>query len=267
MTKRLFDSHTHLNSEELLEDIDGVTERIRESELRYVMNVGFDLESSRLAVKQARQYEWCYAAVGCHPHDVKGMREEDLEQFRILAEDPKVRAIGEIGLDFYYDNSPRELQRQWFHKQLSFARQLRMPVIIHDRDAHEETMEILKEENAFETGVLLHCYSGSAEMARQYVKLGAMLSIPGTITFKKAKKQIQVVEAVPLSHLLIETDAPYLTPEPFRGRRNEPAYVRYTAQKVADILGISYEQLAEATCENAMRFFGIGEKEKDASRG
>lgn len=257
MKKILFDSHTHLNSQEILPDLDEVCKRIEESEVEYVMNVGFDLESSNLAVKQAEQYEWCYAAVGCHPHDVKGMDEHDLPMFQALAKKPKVKAIGEIGLDFYYDHSPREEQRYWFRKQIGLALELGMPIIIHDRDAHEETMEILKEEGAFETKVLLHCYSGSAEMAKQYVKLGAMLSIPGTITFKNARKQVEVVQSVPLESLLIETDAPYLTPVPFRGKRNEPAYVKYTAEKVAEILGMPYEELARITNANARRFFDI----------
>lgn len=257
MPKILFDSHTHLNADWILEDIDDVVDRIRESDVEYVMNVGFDLESSHLAAKQAEMYEWCYAAVGCHPHDVKGMEEADLAVYRALAQKPKVKAIGEVGLDFYYDHSPREEQRYWFRKQIRLALDLGMPIIIHDRDAHEETMCILKEEGAFETKVLLHCYSGSVEMARQYVKLGAMLSIPGTITFKNAKKQAEVVRAIPLDYLLIETDAPYLTPEPFRGKRNEPSYVKYTAEKVASVLEMDYETLARITNENARRFFEI----------
>lgn len=253
----LFDSHTHLNNEWILEDIDEICGRIESEGLEYVMNVGYDLESSLLAVNQAQKYDWCYAAVGCHPHDVKGMDDMTLLMFKNLARKPKVMAIGEIGLDFYYDHSPRDEQREWFRKQIRLAKEIKKPIIIHDRDAHDETMQILKEEDAFPNGVLMHCYSGSADMARQYIKLGAMLSIPGTITFKNNRKQREVVESIPLEYLMIETDAPYLTPEPFRGKRNEPSYVKYTAQKIAEILGCDFDTVVNATNENARRFFGI----------
>ena len=209
------------------------------------------------AVEQAHEYEWCYAAVGCHPHDAKTMDEETLEKFRELSADPKVKAIGEIGLDYYYDLSPRDTQREWFRRQIRLAKEVGLPIIIHDRDAHEECMNILKEEDAFPNGVLMHCYSGSAEMAKEFVKLGAMLSIPGTITFKNNKKQKEVVKSVPLEHLMVETDAPYLTPVPFRGRRNEPAYVKYTAQMVAEVLQKDRQEVIDATNANARRYFGI----------
>ena len=185
------------------------------------------------------------------------MDEDTLEKFRELAADPKVKAIGEIGLDFYYDNSPRDVQREWFRRQIQLAKEVGLPIIIHDRDAHEECMQIMKEEDAFPNGVLMHCYSGSAEMAKEYVKLGAMLSIPGTITFKNNKKQKEVVKTVPLECLMVETDAPYLTPVPFRGRRNEPAYVKYTAQMVAEVLQMDRQAVIDATNENARRYFGI----------
>ena len=253
----LFDSHTHLNNPDLMEDIDGVVERLLEAGVECVMNVGYDLESSLTALEQAHTYEWCYAAVGCHPHDAKTMDEETLEKFRELAADPKVKAIGEIGLDYYYDNSPRDVQREWFRRQIRLAKEVGLPIIIHDRDAHEKCMQILKEEDAFPNGVLMHCYSGSAEMAKEYVKLGAMLSIPGTITFKNNRKQKEVVKAVPLECLMVETDAPYLTPVPFRGRRNEPAYVKYTAQMVAEVLQMDRQAVIDATNENARRYFRI----------
>ena len=253
----LFDSHTHLNNPDILADIDGVVERLREAGVEYVMNVGYDLESSLKAVEQAHEYEWCYAAVGCHPHDAKTMDEETLEKFRELSADPKVKAIGEIGLDYYYDLSPRETQREWFRRQIRLAKEVGLPIIIHDRDAHEECMTILKEEDAFPNGVLMHCYSGSAEMAKELVKLGAMLSIPGTITFKNNRKQKEVVKSVPLEHLMVETDAPYLTPVPFRGHRNEPAYVRYTAMMVAEVLQMDRQEVIDATNANARRYFGI----------
>lgn len=253
----LFDSHTHINDEWLLEDIDEVVKRIEETGLEYVMNVGCDLPGSILAVEQAHKYDWCYASVGFHPNELDEADDEALLKIKELAADPKVKAIGEMGLDYHYDNPQKDKQREWFRKQIRLAKELNMPIIIHSRDAAEETMDILKEEDAFSTGVLLHCYSGSAEMAKQYVKLGAMLSIPGTITYKNNRKQIEVVETIPLEYLMIETDAPYLTPVPFRGKRNEPSYVKYTAEKIAEILGCDYETVVETTNRNARRFFGI----------
>ena len=253
----LFDSHTHLNADWIMKDLEAVCKRIEESEIEYVMNVAFDLESSYTAIKQAERFDWCYASVGCHPHDAKGMDDATLLLMKGLTKKPKVKAVGEIGLDFHYDHSPRDVQRHWFRKQIQMAREVNLPIIIHDREAHEETMNILKEEGAFEGKVLMHCYSGSTEMAKQYVKLGAMLSIPGTITYKNAKKQVEVVKSIPLENLLIETDAPYLTPEPFRGKRNEPSYLKYTAEKIAEILEMNFGELAKATNENARRFFDI----------
>ena len=253
----LFDSHAHLNSEKYTSDLDQVVSRIEEAGLAYVMDVGFDLESSLLAVSHAQTYPWCYAAVGCHPHDAKTMDEATLIMFKGLAKKPKVMAIGEIGLDYYYDHSEREVQRYWFRRQIQLALSIGKPIIIHDRDAHGDVLSILKEEEAFKTRVLLHCYSGSKEQAEQYVKLGATLSIAGPVTYKNAHKLLEVVKAIPIEHLLIETDAPYLTPEPFRGRRNEPAYVKYTAEKLAEIKGIPFEEAAHKTAENAKKFFGI----------
>lgn len=253
----LFDSHAHLNSEKYISDLDEVVQRIEEAGLSYVMDVGFDLASSVLAVRHAEKYAWCYAAVGCHPHDTKTMDEESLIMFKGLARKPKVVAIGEIGLDYYYDHSEREEQRYWFRRQIQLALELKLPIIIHDRDAHGDVLDILKQERAFGTKVLMHCYSGSRELAEQYVKLGVTLSIAGPVTFKNAHKLIEVIKAIPIEHLLIETDAPYLTPEPFRGKKNEPSFVKYTAEKLAEIKGISYEEVALKTAENARKFFGI----------
>lgn len=274
----LFDSHTHINNEnyndeERLELI----KLIEESPVTHVMDVGFDLESSAMAVKHAQQYSWCYAAVGCHPHDAKNMDEFQFAMLRGLAKKPKVQAIGEIGLDFHYDYSARDVQETWFRKQIQMANELRYPIIIHSREADDLVLTILKEEGAFskerqlwfakrpgpngemlpDSRVLLHCFSGSKELGEQYVKLGATLSVAGPITYKNAKKGVQVVEHIPIEFLLVETDAPYLTPEPFRGKPNRTPYVEYTARKVAEIKGLSYEEVAKITGENAKRFFAI----------
>ncbi len=274
----LFDSHAHLNNKMPEEARAAMVKAIENSELSYCMDIGFDLESSKLAVDHAAKYPWCYAAVGYHPHDAQHMDDLSLVMIKGLARKNKVMAIGEIGLDFYRDNSPRDIQREAFRKQIRLANELKMPIVIHSREADQEVMDILKEEGAFseerknwfpkrpnateyatcdDARVLLHCFSGSAELGRQYVKLGATLSIAGPVTYKNNRKTIAVVEEIPLDFLLVETDSPYLTPEPFRGKKNTPPMVEYTARKVAEIKGLSYEGVAAKTKENAMRFYGI----------
>lgn len=381
--KILFDSHTHINNDGYSEEERAqLIAAIEDSEVAYVMDVGFDLPSSERAVSDAALLPWCYAAVGVHPHDTKTMTEELYEKIRRLAGQPKVQAIGEIGLDFYYNHSDAEDQRYWFRRQIRLANELHMPIVIHAREADQETMDILKEEGAFseercgwfpprpgtgigrkagaqttqkasrageggqaeacEAGraeacdctrtdlgatrgeaceaaaktnackgteasrageggraedceaaaktnarkgteasragegrqaeacdctenccmekdarVLLHCFSGSRELAEQYVKLGATISIAGPVTYKNNRKTSEVVSAIPIEYLLVETDAPYLTPEPHRGKKNQSPYVAYTARRVALLKGISYEEAARRTLENAKRFYGI----------
>lgn len=274
----LFDSHTHLNNENMTDQLrDQQAAEIDASDVSYVMDVGFDLGSSKQAIADAAKYPWCYAAVGVHPHDAKTLDEDVLTLLKGLTKKPKVQAIGEIGLDFYYDHSDRDVQRYWFRRQIQMANELKMPIAIHSREADQETMDILKEEGAFtaeraswfpkrkgpngemlpDCRVLLHCFSGSRELAQQYVKLGATISIAGPVTFKNNRKTREVVEALPIEFLLVETDAPYLTPEPYRGKKNKVPYVEYTARKVAEIKGMDYEDVAKITCENAKVFYGI----------
>ena len=270
---RLFDSHAHISDRRYDKYREDFYREIRESDLFAVMDVGSDLATSLEAVRTAQANDFCYAVVGCHPHEAGSFDEEQLLLIKGLAQKPKVQAIGEIGLDYYRNLSDRESQIHWFKRQIDLALELGLPLVIHDRDAHQDVMDLLKEGGAFDAErkaafpsrpdgsgdarVLLHCYSGSAEMARQYVKLGATISIAGPVTFKNARKLQEVVETVDILHLLAETDAPYLTPEPFRGKTNKPPYVAYTVRKMADIKGVSYETMAEATCQNACRFFNI----------
>lgn len=250
---------------------------IEKSEVEYVCDVGFDLGSSLKAVEHAKQLPRCYAVVGVHPHDAKTMDEDIYTMIKSLAGKDKVQAIGEIGLDYHYNLSDKESQRYWFRRQIQLANELKMPIVIHSREADQECMDILKEEGAFsdercswfpmrkgpdgqmmkDARVLLHCYSGSREMAEQYVKLGATLSVAGPVTYKNNKKTPEVVQAIPIEFLLVETDAPYLTPEPFRGKKNKSPYVEYTARRVAAIKQMPYEEVAEKTCNNAKVFFGI----------
>lgn len=270
----LFDSHAHINNEAFSEeDRQELIRKIESSNLDYVMDIGFNLESSAMAAAHAKQLPWCYAAVGCHPHDTKDMDEMQLAMLKGLAKKDKVQAIGEIGLDFHYDYSDRDIQRYWFREQIRLANELKMPIVIHSREADQEVMDILKEEGAFseerkswfpvrydgsgDARVLLHCFSGSKELGEQYVKLGAAISVAGPVTYKNNKKTVSVVKALPIEVLLVETDSPYLTPEPFRGKQNIPLYVEYTAQKVAEIKGLTLEETARHTQENAKRFFGI----------
>ena len=253
----LFDSHAHLDDKRFENERDQIIANAKEAGVEYILNPGADFESSVRAIEVAKKYDMVYAAVGMHPHDSKDMDEITLELFRGMAKKPKVVAIGEIGLDYHYDNSPRDIQQKWFIEQIRLAKELKLPIIIHDRDANEDVLRILKEENPFDTGVVLHCFSGSAELARQYVKLGAYISIAGPVTYKNARKTVEVVEAISLDRLFIETDSPYLTPMPHRGKRNEMAHVQFVADKIAQIKGISYEMVANQTKENAKKFFGI----------
>ncbi len=253
------DSHAHLDDERFDEDRKALIESLKENKIELVINIGYDIGSSRASVDLAKEYENIYAVVGVHPHDAQDVSEDYLEELKELSQEEKVVAIGEIGLDFYYDNSPRDIQRKVFLDQLELARQLDLPVVIHTRDANQETFEILKEAQAKGTRGVLHCYSGSPEMALEYIKLGYYISLGGPVTFKKARVPKEVAKVVPLDKLLIETDCPYLTPEPFRGRRNEPKYVAYTAEVIAEIKGISIEELVEATSRNTKNVFGIKE--------
>lgn len=269
-----FDSHAHLNNESFSEEErEALIKKIEDSRIDYVMDIGFNLESSAMAVKHAQRLPWCYAAVGCHPHDTKEMDEMQIAMLKGLAKKDKVRAIGEIGLDFHYDYSERDVQRHWFREQIKLANELKMPIVIHSREADQEVMDILKEEGAFseerkswfserydgsgDARVLLHCFSGSRELGRQYVKLGGTISIAGPVTYKNNRKTVEVVEALPIEVLLVETDSPYLTPEPFRGKKNISPYVEYTAKKIAEIKEMELEEVAWKTQENAKRFFGI----------
>ena len=254
----LFDSHCHFTDEGFDGIRDELAGRIRGSELKFITDIGTDLETSRRAAQAAASYEFCYAAVGWYPAEVERLSEEILAETLELLKQPKVAAIGEIGLDYHWeDNPPRELQQHWFRRQLQEAVRLGAPVCIHTRDADGDTFDILREEALGRTKVLLHCYSGSAELARQYVKLGAKISIAGPVTYKNARKTVETVEAIDLSDLLIETDSPYLAPVPMRGKQNTPLYVEYVARKIAEIKHVTYEEVAAATFENACRFYGI----------
>ncbi|AOY75486.1 TatD family hydrolase [Clostridium formicaceticum] len=253
----LFDSHAHLDDGRFDEDREEVIIEAQKRGLQYILNPGADLQTSMKAVALAEKYDMIYAAVGVHPHDVKDMDENTLSALKSLCSREKVVAIGEIGLDFHYDHSPRETQRKWFRKQIELAKEVELPIIIHDREAHGEVFDILQEYDAGEIGCVMHCYSSSVEMAREYIKRGIYISLAGPVTFKNAKKTYEVAQHIPLEWLLIETDCPYLAPVPYRGKRNEPAYVTYVANTIAEAKGISFEEVVRKTNENARRLFKI----------
>lgn len=253
----LIDSHAHLDDERFDEDRDLVIKSLKDNGIDLVINVGADLQTSINSVDLAEKYDNIYAAVGVHPHSAKEMDENTIQVFKELAKKDKVIAIGEIGLDYYYDNSPRDVQRKWFIEQIKLAKELNLPIIIHTRDAAKETFDILKEAQDGSLRALLHCYSGSIEMALDYIKLGFYISLGGPVTFKSANIPKEVAQAVPLDKLIIETDSPYLTPEPYRGKRNEPKHVKHVAETISELRGISFEELVSATSKNTKELFGI----------
>jgi TatD DNase family protein len=261
----LIDTHAHLDFGKFDTDREAVIERAQAVGVVAIVNVGADLESSRAAVRLAQEYDMVYAAVGMHPHDAKKLDGAALAELRELAQQPKVVAVGEIGLDFYRDLSPREVQRRAFQAQLAWAAKLGKPVVIHDRDAHDEVMAILADwaaglKNPLLAGRLgvLHTFSGDLAMAEQAIDLGCYISISGPVTYQNARQLPDIVRALPLERLLVETDCPFLAPHPHRGKRNEPAYVRLVAERLAEIKDIPFDTLAKATTANAYRLFGLG---------
>lgn len=250
-----FDTHTHLDDEKFDPDRELVIENLKKEGVSLAVNVGADLTSSKNSIALAEQYDFIYAAVGVHPNEVGEMQDEDLETLADMAKHEKVVAIGEIGLDYHYDEPGRDVQKLWFEKQLRLAQTLNMPFIVHDRDAHQDTLELLKKVGYY-NGVM-HCFSGSCEMAKILLDLGFYISIAGQVTFKNAPKVKEVAKMVPADRLFIETDSPYLTPEPHRGERNNSANVKFTCAKIAELKGISAEELAKVTLENGKKFYGI----------
>jgi len=254
----LIDTHAHLEMREFKDDRDEVIKRAREAGVEYIVTIGTTVESSRDAVLLADKYDFIYAAIGIHPHEVKDILHPAYEILRHFAQHKKVVAYGEIGLDYYYEHSPRIDQKRKFRDMLREARMLELPVIIHDRDAHEDTIQILSEEWPRDLGGVMHFFSGDLAMAQKLIEMGFSISIAGPVTFPKAEGLRDVVKQIPIEHMLIETDAPYLTPQPFRGKRNEPAFVRHTAEMIAQVKGLSFDDVARITSFNAMQLFGIG---------
>jgi len=252
----LFDTHAHFDAEQFDPDRDELLSSMPEQGVGYILNPGCNLRMSRAAVDLAHKYPFIYAAVGYHPEDCGDMTDEDLQEIFRLAQDPRVKAIGEIGLDYYWEqNPPKERQQEVFRRQMEMARQLKLPVIIHDREAHADSLAIVKEFP--DVMGVFHCYSGSAEMAKEILDMGWMLSFTGVITYKNARKSVEVVEMAPLERLMVETDAPYMAPVPHRGQRNHSGFVHLMAEKIAEIKGLPVEEVIRTTTENGKRFFRI----------
>lgn len=250
-----FDSHAHLDEDCFQADFDEILARMRENRVTRMMNVGCDEPSSVRSVALAEHYPWIYAAVGSHPDDAASVNEALIGRYRALTQNPRVRAVGEIGLDYHYEDVPRAVQKVAFRMQLTLAEEVCLPVIVHEREAHGDALEILSDFPDL-TGVF-HCFSGSVELARELVRRGWYIGLTGVVTFKNARKAVEVAQEIPLDRLLIETDCPYMSPEPYRGRRNDPSFVPLVAEKIAALRGLPVEEVARATCENAVRLFRL----------
>lgn len=250
------DSHAHLEMRDFERDRDQAVKRALNAGVNRIVTVGTNLEDCRKAIELAERYDCVYASIGIHPHEVKDINSSDYDYLKNLAHHDKVVAYGEIGLDFFRNLSPRDIQIARFREQLDLAHELNLPVIIHDRDAHKETLEFLKSWPGSRRGIV-HCFSGDYKMAEECLDLGFFISFTGAVTFKNSEGLRDIVRKIPLENILIETDAPYITPEPNRGKRNEPAYVIFTARKIAEVKGISTEEVGRITSENAKAIFGF----------
>ena len=254
----VFDTHAHYDSGAFNADRLELLSSMPEQGVSLILNPGCELDSSKTAVSLAQRFPFVYAAVGVHPSDCAGWQESWLEELRTLAAHPKVKAIGEIGLDYYWkDNPPREFQQMVFRRQLELARELDLPVIVHDREAHGDSMAVVREYP--DVRGVFHCYSGSLEDAKVLVKLGWMISFTGVVTYKNARRALEIIDWLPMESIMIETDSPYLTPEPFRGKRNDSGKVHLVAEKIAQVKGLAPEDVARITLENGKRFFNIQE--------
>lgn len=250
-----FETHAHYDDKKFDEDRNEILNSLKENNIKYVVNVGADMKSSYDSIKLSQEYDFIYASVGVHPHEARNMKEEDYKILEQWLQYDKVVALGEIGLDYYYDFSPREVQREVFKKQLKICENITKPVIIHSRDANQEVFDMIKESKV-RKGVI-HAFSGSLEMALEYIKLGFFIGVGGVLTFKNANKLVNVVENIPLEHILIETDSPYLSPVPVRGTRNNSQNLKYIVEKISEIKHIERENVEKITLETAKMFFCI----------
>lgn len=253
----IFDSHAHYDDGAYASDRDALIASLPLKGVEYVVNVGSSIRSLSWVMNMVNKHKLVYGAIGIHPDDSKDLNDEIFERMVRLCDHEKIVAVGEIGLDYYWDATPHEVQKYWFRRQIALAKEKNLPVIIHSREATEDTFNLLKEEKAEEVGGVIHCFSASSEMAKRYVDLGYYIGVGGVVTFKNGKKLKEVVEAIPLESILLETDCPYLAPTPFRGKRNDSSLIKYIAEEVANIKGVTIEEVLRVTNGNAKRMFGI----------
>ncbi|MGE8037597.1 hydrolase TatD [Lysinibacillus sp. KCTC 33748] len=251
------DTHVHLNADQYEEDLQEVIDRALEAKVETMVVVGFDRKTIEKTMQLVEQYDFVYGVIGWHPVDAIDCKQEDLDWIEELAAHPKIVGIGETGLDYYWDKSPKDVQQALFRKQIHLAQKLNLPIIIHNRDATGDVVQILREENAASVGGVMHCFSGSVETAHECIAMNFMISLGGPVTFKNARMPKEVATEIPVEHLMIETDAPYLAPHPYRGKRNEPAFVPLVAEEIARLKGLPIEEIAQVTTTNAKKFFKI----------
>lgn len=255
--KMFIDTHVHLNADQYEEDLQEVIDRALEAKVERMVVIGFDRKTIERTMHLIEQYDFVYGVIGWHPVDAIDCTQQDLEWIEQLASHPKIVGIGETGLDYYWDKSPKDVQQELFRKQIQLAQKINLPIVIHNRDATGDVVQILREENAASVGGVMHCFSGSVETARECIAMNFMISLGGPVTFKNARLPKEVATEIALEHLMIETDAPYLAPHPHRGKRNEPAFVPLVAEEIARLKGLTIEEIAQATTANAKNFFGI----------
>lgn len=254
MLNNIFDSHAHYDDEQFSEDLDSLLSGFPSAGICGIVNCATDVDSTKKCISIADKYSFLYFAAGIHPHEAEEAPDDFVEQLRSLSAHKKCVAIGEIGLDYHYDFSPRDKQREVFEKQLILASELDLPVIVHDREAHEDTLKLL---NEYRPKGVVHCFSGSVEMAKSIIGIGMMIGLGGAVTFKNAKKPVEVAKNIPLDRLLLETDCPYMSPVPFRGKRNDSTLIKYTAEFIAEQKGLSVQELLDITTANSLNLFGI----------
>lgn len=253
----IFETHGHYDDEQFDDDRDSLLKEFLENDIRYVMNIGASMETSKASVELAKCYEHVYAAVGTHPSEVSEMTEEYIEKYREMASYEKVKAIGEIGLDYHYEDTEKDLQQHWFRRQLELAAEVGLPVVIHSREAAKNTMDIMKEMHAEKIGGVIHCFSYSKEIAEEYIKMGFYIGVGGVVTFSNSKKLKDVVAEIPLEKIVLETDSPYLSPVPFRGKRNTALNIPYVAKEIASIKGITEEEVYDTTLKNGVKLYRL----------
>lgn len=253
----IFETHAHYDDAAFNEDRDALLQQMHKEGINYIVNIGCSMETSRDIVEMIQKYDFLYGTVGVHPSDIAELTEKDMEELEALSKKDKILAIGEIGLDYHYDNVVKELQHKWFIAQLEIAKNRNLPVVIHSRDAAKDTLDIIKEHHSGATSGIIHCFSYGVEMAREYLDMGYYIGVGGVVTFKNAKKVKEVVEYTPLDRIVMETDAPYLAPTPYRGKRNSSLYLTYVAEEIAALKRISTEEVCEVTYQNALDVYGM----------